>query len=874
MAFRLALVLPALAFTLWQAGSEGDAERQCTAERTAFYEQRYAPTRSDGPTARARLLEEVRLLLRTYRGRAPECVGRLREHEAYLEVLDGRYEAVVETLEAYLAGEGLEALARTQVSLRSQMGYALTEMGETVDGAQAYYEAASLADRAPARYGARALVSASMTARVLGDFEGARTYLDSALALIEDSLATNPDLTEIKGHALVTRSFLLRALIDRAGSQAERDSLIAGLEATTGEAVRTLSDEGQEGGRKALAITLNALALSLTGRHGEALERLRPAFGLARSAQALVPKALYATYEVEGQIKRAAGDADGARASYAAAMAEADRVESTTDRAEILERLGRLAEEQGDLEGSADLYEEAIALEESHRARLGLDDWSATAFDTMLRPYEGLVRVRLAQGRAADALVTLDLTRARYLRDLRESNRVRRTLPPSRRPLADSLIALRQESREAERAAATVAERIGHLRRSSELLQDIESVVGRTLADTEPLDLEALRRTLDQTDRTLIAYFIDDVRSAAFVVRADTVVAVQLAVSPLSVRSMVSEIGAPWRQGSAEPAFSLAALHRLYQALVEPVELWIATEAVTIVPDLEAASVPFAMLTSGPAESYADAPYLVRDRAIATELAAALLLDTTSAGSAGIAAFGKSTFAADRFTWNDWPLEPLPHVIEEAKRIGRFKPSEIYLEADATEQQFARAASTRGVVHVASHAEANPSLPLYSRIALSPDGVDDGTLHLYEIIERPITTDLVVLSACETAGGGRRGGEGIVGLQYGMRAAGARATLATLWPVADAAMSELVVAFYDGLADGLAKDEALRRAQLEYLDGHDGIEASPFFWAAPVLSGSPAPLPLEAPSSLPALALGVLAVVGVVWWARSRLLHA
>ena len=115
MAFRLALVLPALAFTLWQAGSEGDAERQCTAERTAFYEQRYAPTRSDGPTARARLLEEVRLLLRTYRGRAPECVGRLREHEAYLEVLDGRYEAVVETVEAYLAWEGLEALARTQV---------------------------------------------------------------------------------------------------------------------------------------------------------------------------------------------------------------------------------------------------------------------------------------------------------------------------------------------------------------------------------------------------------------------------------------------------------------------------------------------------------------------------------------------------------------------------------------------------------------------------------------------------------------------------------------------------------------------------------------------------------------------------------------
>ena len=109
-----------------------------------------------------------------------------------------------------------------------------------------------------------------------------------------------------------------------------------------------------------------------------------------------------------------------------------------------------------------------------------------------------------------------------------------------------------------------------------------------------------------------------------------------------------------------------------------------------------------------------------------------------------------------------------------------------------------------------------------------------------------------------------------MGLQYAVRSAGSKASLATLWPVDDDATVILMAAFYDGLKAGLTKDRALQRAQLAYLDTHTGLDASPFYWAGPVLSGDPSPIPLRTTPRWPiwgsALLLGGL----VLAWLTHR----
>lgn len=82
--------------------------------------------------------------------------------------------------------------------------------------------------------------------------------------------------------------------------------------------------------------------------------------------------------------------------------------------------------------------------------------------------------------------------------------------------------------------------------------------------------------------------------------------------------------------------------------------------------------------------------------------------------------------------------------------------------------------------------------------------------------------ELLVLSACETAAGGRGAdGQEVEGFGALAQNAGARAVLATLWRVADASTRELMVKFYQSQrsAPRVTKVEALRRAQLALLNG-------------------------------------------------------
>jgi CHAT domain-containing protein len=96
---------------------------------------------------------------------------------------------------------------------------------------------------------------------------------------------------------------------------------------------------------------------------------------------------------------------------------------------------------------------------------------------------------------------------------------------------------------------------------------------------------------------------------------------------------------------------------------------------------------------------------------------------------------------------------------------------------------------------------------------------EDGILTAEEVQALDLRgTELVVLSACETGLGALETGQGVLGLQRAFQAAGARAVVASLWKVEDAATSVLIEQFYTNLWDQkLHRLEALRRAQLAVL---------------------------------------------------------
>ncbi len=116
---------------------------------------------------------------------------------------------------------------------------------------------------------------------------------------------------------------------------------------------------------------------------------------------------------------------------------------------------------------------------------------------------------------------------------------------------------------------------------------------------------------------------------------------------------------------------------------------------------------------------------------------------------------------------------------------------------------------------------------------------EDGWLTMREVVEQVrLGADLIVLSACNTAGGAG-GGEGFAGLTRAFMYAGARGLVVSHWAVESAATRDLMVEMFRRLRAGADASVALAEAQraLRAAAGQPFSRAHPFFWAPFVFVG-------------------------------------
>ena len=185
----------------------------------------------------------------------------------------------------------------------------------------------------------------------------------------------------------------------------------------------------------------------------------------------------------------------------------------------------------------------------------------------------------------------------------------------------------------------------------------------------------------------------------------------------------------------------------------------------------------------------------------------------------------------------------LPFSRREAEAILEWVPAEDRLRA--LDFDAAKDAVTGGqlanyrIVHFATHGILHDEHPDLSGIVLSlfdPAGnLRDGFLRTHEIYNLELISDLVVLSACQTAGKEVRG-EGLVGLTRGFMYAGAARVMVSLWNVDDESTAELMRRFYEGLLrDGLTPAAALQAAQASLWKSSRWT--APAYWAGFVVVG-------------------------------------
>jgi CHAT domain-containing protein len=201
----------------------------------------------------------------------------------------------------------------------------------------------------------------------------------------------------------------------------------------------------------------------------------------------------------------------------------------------------------------------------------------------------------------------------------------------------------------------------------------------------------------------------------------------------------------------------------------------------------------------------------------------------------------------------------------------------LHIGADNRKAHLLNAGERPPILHLATHALADTSALERSRIVFSPAddaGSNPDYLFLKETYALKLDgIDLAVLSACDTERGRLVRGEGVQSFSRAFLAAGARATVTTMWRVADEPTSDLMQVFYHHLNRGEPRDEALRRAKLKFLSGGSTL-ADPHYWASFVLTGDgfhAVPRAIAWSSIIgAAIAATIVGVASAAWWRRKK----
>jgi CHAT domain-containing protein len=162
-------------------------------------------------------------------------------------------------------------------------------------------------------------------------------------------------------------------------------------------------------------------------------------------------------------------------------------------------------------------------------------------------------------------------------------------------------------------------------------------------------------------------------------------------------------------------------------------------------------------------------------------------------------------------------LGPLPHARREGSRVCRaLRVSCRLLTAAAASEAALEAAGAEpvGFLHLATHAVVDEAFPERSAVLLAPGADDqDGLLQPREAARLALAPSVVVLSGCRTAAGPLVGGEGVLSLARPFLEGGARAVLASRWPLRDDEAAAFFEWFYQRIARGDRLTAALRHAR-------------------------------------------------------------
>uniref|UniRef100_Q024J7 Tetratricopeptide TPR_2 repeat protein n=1 Tax=Solibacter usitatus (strain Ellin6076) TaxID=234267 RepID=Q024J7_SOLUE len=459
----------------------------------------------------------------------------------------------------------------------------------------------------------------------------------------------------------------------------------------------------------------------------------------------------------------------------------------------------RIAAGQGDSDEAIHLYQQALAD--------GNDDpsviWAA---------HEGLGAIALQQHQSAEAVRQFEAAIDVVEKTRSDLLRTEFKLPFLTRLIqfygeyVDTLI----DQNQFDRGLA-----VADSSRAQILAERYDSPAARRLA---PDAFHALAR---QSNSVLLSYWLGPARSHAWVVTGTEIHHVELPPAA-QIEPLVREYQDAIERRLADPLRTrIPAGDRLYQLLIQPLRAWIpAGSRVILTPDGALHGLNFESLPLP-----GDTPrYLIQEVTLSLAPSLALLAGKPPDSHPA----HRLLLLGDPIT-NDPAFPALTNAPAEiaavSRRFGGDANVVLSREAATPDAWRKSGPGAFSAIHFTTHAVANRESPLDSAVLLST-----GKLYARDVMDVPLTADLVTFSACRGVGLRTYSGEGLVGFSWAFLRAGARNVIAGLWDVNDQSTAILMDTLYAELAAGKRPADALRTAKLSLI-ANPGNLHKPYYWA-------------------------------------------
>jgi CHAT domain-containing protein/Flp pilus assembly protein TadD len=547
-----------------------------------------------------------------------------------------------------------------------------------------------------------------------------------------------------------------------------------------------------------------------------------------------------------GYLYTKLGDYRLALKFYNNALKMATEIENIDILADCLKETALVYAKLQQKDNAIECLTKSIKTIESIREKLMVEEFKIGFMQNKMSAYEALISLLIEKRRNKEAWSYLERSKARTCLDLLGNRRI-----DFREKAAPELI---QKEKELD---GRILELQAHLNKESDigkrkiisshiepLQKEYEEVIEKMklacpeYASLRIVQVSTLKDIQDRLDKDalILEYFIGDEKSYLFLIDKDNLRVVNIPQTEKSIKEMITALER--RMQTKAPCEEQ--IRALSEALIKPAWEEVKNKKkLIVIPHSALYYLPFNILSDE------DGKCLVTNHQILTLPSASVWklcldkpvnkgekLSAYAIGNYNVAYLDRknddiSLLSTQNLTRDE--TGPLPATKDEVESIAALYPGGITLIGDKmTSAEVKETIKQGNLVHFATHGILDIKHPLFSGLMLS-----DKILTTAEIFSLETNARIVVLSACNTAGGELSQGDELVGISRAFMYAGAPVVVASLWKVSDNSTAKLMSYFYENLKKGEPAGEAMRNAQLRLMKAYP----HPYYWAPFVVIG-------------------------------------